>query len=245
MSILTKGTTNPVNYEEEVKRKYSKEDGSIDYDKLFQGRVEADRFIDQLKQENQGLRTDLNSRVTIEDSLSKLLERSTSNNNERRVEERLPHPNEAPTPPVPAQGVSKDDMMKMVREALETESSKAKRQSNLQVAVTELEKTFGPNYVEHVTRKAQDLGVPVEFFDKLASESPKALLALVSERNKEGNFSAPPVGSNVNASGGASSGKNYKYYENIRKSDPKSYWSPHVQNEMYANAAKLGSKFYD
>ncbi len=244
MSILTKGTTTQVNYEEEVKRKYSKEDGSLDYDKLFQGRVEADRFIDQLKQENQGLRTDLNSRVTIEDSLSKLLERSTSNNNERRVEERLPNPNEAPIPPVPSQGVSKDDMMKMVREALETESSKAKKQSNLQVAVTELEKTFGPNYVEHVTRKAQDLGVPVEFFDKLASESPKALLALVSERKQEGNFSTPPVGSNVNA-GGATSGKNYKYYENIRKSDPKSYWSPHVQNEMYANAAKLGSKFYD
>lgn len=245
MSILTtKGATAPVDYEAEVKRKYSKEDGSIDYDKLLQGRIEADRFIDQLKEENKGLRNDLTSRVTIEDSLSKLLERSTSNNNEQRVVERLPNPNEAPIPPVPSQGVSKEEMLKMVREALETESSKAKKQSNLQTAVTELEKTFGPNYVEHITRKANDLGVPVEFFDKLASESPKALIALVSDRKQEGNLSTPPLGSNVNASG-VSSGKNYKYYQNLRKNDPKAYWSPSVQNEMYANASKLGSKFYD
>lgn len=244
MSILTtKGATTPVDYEAEVKRKYSKEDGSIDYDKLLQGRIEADRFIDQLKEENKGLRNDLTSRVTIEDSLSKLLERSTSNNNEQRVVERLPNPNEAPIPPVPTQGVSKDEMMKMVREALETESSKAKKQSNLQVAVAELEKTFGPNYVEHVTRKANDLGVPVEFFDKLASESPKALLALVSDRKSEGTLSTPPVGSNVGSP--TPVGKTFSYYENLRKKDPKNYWSPSTQNEMYANASKLGPKFYD
>lgn len=244
MSILNGGKTTPTNYEEEVKRKYSKEDGTLDYEKLFQGRVEADRFIDQLKEENKGLRNDLNSRITVEDSLSKLLERSTSNNNEQRVGERLPNPSEAPIPPTPTQAASKEDLMKLVREALETESSKAKKQANLATAVSELEKTFGPNYVEHVSRKAQDLGVSVEFFDKLASESPKALIALVSERKQEGSFSTPPHGSSVNQ-GNTPQGKTYKYYESVRKSDPKTYWSPSFQNEMYANAAKLGSKFYD
>lgn len=239
-SLFNNGSTTTVDYEAEVKRKYSKEDGTLDYEKLFQGRVEADRFIDQLKEETKGLRNELNSRVTVEESLSKLLTRSTSNNNEPRVEERLPNN----TPPInePKQ-VTKDDLMSLVKEALETESSKAKKQANIEAAARELENVFGNNYAGHLQKKAQDLGVSVEFFDKLASESPKALLALVSERKAENNLSTPPQGSVTNAPGNG--GKTYKYYQNLKKSDPKTYWSPAVQNEMYQYAAKLGPKFYD
>lgn len=234
--------TKAVDYEAEVKRKYSKEDGTIDYEKLFQGRVEADRFIDQLKEETKGLRNELTSRVTVEESLSKLLERSTSNNT-TRVEER---PAQVQNPPVnqnEAKAPTKDDLMTLVREALETESSKAKKQANIAQTARELENVFGNNYAGHLQKKAQDLGVSVEFFDKLASESPKALLALVSERKADNAFSAPPNGSVVSPQN--SGGKNYKHYQNLKKSDPKTYWSPSVQNEMYANAAKLGPKFYD
>ena len=242
MSIFNNGhaTTGGVDYVAKVKEKFKKEDGSIDNEAVLLAKAESDRFIDQLKEETKGLRNELTSRVTIEESLSKLLERSTSNNTQQRVEERQPDntpPANAPKPP------SKEDIMSLVKEALETESSKAKKQSNIASAVKELEHVFGHNYVAHQTKKAQELSVPVELFDKLASESPKALIALVSERKSDNPLSTPPNGSVVNAQG--TSGKNFKYYQALKKSDPKAYWSPSMQNEMYQNAAKLGPKFYD
>jgi len=241
-SLFNNGSTDPVDYVAKVKEKFKKEDGSIDHEALLLGKAESDRFIDQLKEETKGLRNELNSRVTVEESLSKLLERSTSNNNAPRVEERLP--NNTPPPPVnESKGISKDELMSLVKEALETESSKAKKQANIASAVQELESVFGNNYANHLQKKAQELGVSIEFFDKLASESPKALLSLVAERKVDNNLSTPPNGSAINAPG--SGGKTYKYYQNLKKADPKAYWSPAVQNEMYQNAAKLGHKFYD
>lgn len=40
-------------------------------------------------------------------------------------------------------------------------------------------------------------------------------------------------------------GKPYSHYQNLRRTDPKTYYSPRIQNQMAQDAANLGSKFYD
>lgn len=228
-------------YVTKVKEKFSKAEGELDSTALLDAKAESDRFIDQLKEELKGLRNELSSRQSVEEALGKLVNRSASNNN-TNVEERLPETNMNSQKPNES-SLSKEDIMSMVRDALVSESSKASKLSNLKQARSDLEKNLGPNYVAHLTKKAEELGVSTEFFDKLASESPKALIALVNQSNKEV-LSNPPSGS-VNSSGNfGGNKKNYKYYDELRKKDSKTYWSPSVQNEMFQMLQASGPDFY-
>lgn len=233
-----------VDFVEQAKKKFSKEDGTLDVDALLKGKAEADRFIEQLKHETAQIRNDLASRLSVEEALSKLVATPASGtSNNQRVEERLP---ETPNKETPA-ALAKDDVLALVREALATESSKAKQASNIEVAKQELEKTFGSNYITHLQKRADELGVNPDFLNRLASESPKALLALVNDgkTSTQSNLSTPPETNIMSGTQSNVGSKNYKYYDSVRKSDPRKYWSPSFQNEMYANAAKLGPKFYD
>jgi hypothetical protein len=232
-----------VDYVAQAKKKFSKEDGTLDVDALLNGKAESDKFIERLKKEQAQIRNDLNSRLSVEEALSKLVatppNNSTSKNDTPVIDERLSNMNEEKKP------IAKDDVLAMVREALAQESSKAKQASNIEVAKQELEKTFGSNYVQHLKQRADELGVTPDFLNRLAQESPKALVALVNDSKPKSNLSTPPETNMNPGSMNNSGGKNFGYYENLRKNDPRKYWSPALQNEMYANAAKLGPKFYD
>lgn len=235
-------------YVVKVKEKFSKAEGELDTAALLDAKAESDRFIDQLKEETKSLRNELSSRQSVEEALGKLVQgntnRSTSNNNQPPVEERLL--NEMNSQKPNESSLSKEDVMSMVRDALVSESSKAKKLSNLQHARSELEKNLGPNYVSHLTKKAEELGVPTEFFDKLASESPKALIALVNQSSSNKDvLSTPPSSNGMNSSiNGSGNKKTYKYYEDLRKKDSKTYWSPSVQNEMFKTLQAMGPDFY-
>jgi len=246
-SIFSEGTTTSheeKDYVAQAKKKFTKEDDTLDIEGLLNGKAESDKFIDQLLREKQEMRKDLDSRITMEDALSKLYERSTSNRSVTTTEERLPDNDVTTQVTTPTMG--KEEILNMVREALVSESSKAKKQTNLAEARNILEQEFGNNFVMHLDKKAQELGVNREFLDKLAQESPKALVALVKDSNTPSpqGLATPPT-SSVNVSqGSGGTRRNFKYYENLRKTDSRAYWSGTVQAQMYKDASSLGPDFY-
>ena len=90
--------------------------------------------------------------------------------------------------------------------------------------------------------KAQELGVSVEFLQSVAAQSPKAFLAQLGLDNTSNQ--APVVAPRndinpraLNETSGRVKEGTYAYYENIRKTDPKAYYSPKIQIEMHRNVA--------
>lgn len=229
-------------YIQKARDKFTRE-GNLDIDALLRGKAESDRFIEVLQDEKKEMRRDINERINLEKFVAKLEERvnvpqSTSNQPNQGDEK----PNEGNVNSTP---VSMDDVAKLVQDALTQESSKRVRAENLRESRVALEKLYGPNYSSHLQARADELGVTKEFMNKLAGESPKALIAVLGKPANEPSTYAPPKGTtNTHAVAGGPGERTFKWYEKMRKEDPKRYWSVQNTQQMHKDAARMGVDFY-
>lgn len=211
--------------------------------KLVKGKAESDKFIEQLKKENAEMRTDLTTRLTVEEALEKA---------------RPANPNTPTTTPAPtggaannqnseATGLSEDALMSKVKGLLEEERTKETRTRNRQIAVQNLREVYGSDYATYVTKAAEKLGVITKFLEDMADTSPEGLMNVVKgavpvpDKRPE----APPS-NQVNTGGiiDPNTTKNNSYYQKLRKESPKVYYSPKIQIEMMKQAESLGNAFY-
>ena len=229
-----------------------------DMEALAKSVVDKDVFIETLKTENKQAREEINKRLTLEEFLEKTTPPNSSASkqvpnpalSEREENQREPAPrSEAPTPISPAQ------LQAMIREAMSAENTKNTRATNIETARNELEKTWGSAYVTQLQAKAKELGVPTDFLDDMAARAPKAFLTLVgvdSTKQQQPRIDTTPPVSNqqttfhnvdtkVENIGGV---KTSAYYDRLRETNPKEYFSTQVQIERHRDALKLGDKFF-
>lgn len=218
---------------------------------LAKGKAQSDAFIEQLKQEQAGLRADLENAITelkSRKSVEELMDRiqssttgtSTNSNGNTNTSDGDNNP--------PAFDPSKLD--EIVEARLNKRETERAHQNNLLQVKTALQNQYGENYVTKLTETAEDLGLTKEALNAMAATQPKAFLKLMGVGNeqkapapRQGDLFAPPV-SSQNFVPTANNEKNFSHYEQLRKSDPTKYWSPQVQNEMFQAASRLGDRFY-
>lgn len=208
---------------------------------LARGKWESDAFIPQLQKENEGMRNELQTRMTLEEFWEKTQsqqKRTNDDGNDNRSQDR--QGDQAANAPKP------EDIMDLVRKTLQEETSKSQVTKNVEMVREELIRQWGPNFAERLNIRAKELGSTPEFLGSMAESQPKAFLALMLGNTKNtdsGNTYVPPR-SSVNLPMGNTSGKNYAHYEKLRKNNPSEYWKPHVQNEMVKLAKEMGEAFY-
>ncbi len=81
-----------------------------------------------------------------------------------------------------------------------------------------------------------------------ASTSPQAFYNLIGLDGVKKQQELPREGSVNTESMSQHSGVNpysYKWYQQMRRNDPKQYYTPKVQMEMHRKAAELGDNFYN
>jgi hypothetical protein len=217
-------------------------------EELAKGKVESDRFIQQLQEETAGLRDELNKRLTIEDFMEKI--------NSQKSQEPAPAPVATPTldaekPVDTAQqtpGMSQEDIRKLIENQIEQERSQSQAQQNVEFVRNELTKAWGNEYPLRLRDKAKELGVSEDYLQGLAAEQPKVFLATVNPAvpTQNPNSGLPPrtaTESSLSAMGGTT--KNNAYFQKLRKENPKEYWKPSVQNEIHRLAAEMGDSFFN
>lgn len=205
-------------------------------DVLAASKIEADRTIEQRNTELAELRAAL----AIEQAKREVLESLRQNPPAHQAE-----PAKAATAPV-----EEVDWSARIREEMARTRSEEKVQGNVETVGSKLIEIYGTQEKasEVVRQKAQELGVSVEFLQSVAAQSPKAFFttvgidqpALNAPSATHGNVNTAALGS---SQVGVKQGS-YAYYENIRKTNPTLYFSPKVQNELHAQARKLGDAFY-
>lgn len=206
---------------------------------LAKSKAEADQFIERLKLENSGIRQELNSRVKMEEFLDKL----------------NTFQSKSPTNDQDGLGAKKDDGTKLTQEDIATlldtklseRETKQKAMQNVELVKQKLQETLGPNYATKLEQMTNTLGLSKEFLNSVASSSPAAFLKLVGveEGKKAGDLFSSPPKSQFNTEGFKPTGdkRDWSFYEEIRKKDPRKYWTVSVQNEMHQQAVKLGEAF--
>lgn len=209
---------------------------------LAKAKAESDAFIERLKAENAGLRNDLKTRLKLEEVVDRISSaKSPSSEQEPEAHEQ----DEAKS------AITPEQIKAMVAETL-TEGQKAEqRRRNNAFVEQKLQEAFGPTFRRTIKEQAQKLGIGEEFAKNLAAEQPNAFLKLFDVQTKQeaNSIATQAPHSTVNSDAmrfqPESGLKRKSYYEKLRKSDKKTYWSPRVQNEMHKEAHKQGPSFFD
>lgn len=196
----------------------------------------AQKHIQELEGTLANLRTELAQRMSLEEAVTELRAGNK--------------PIESTEGSVNQTGniLDEDGVAKLVEKVVEgRESARVQRENQSQV-VAALKAVYGDKAEEVYNSKMASLGMAHEEFTALASKSPKAALALFPEagtiKPSSGSVTTGSVRTESFAQTGQVKAGTYAWYNNLRKTDPKTYFSREIQVEMARRAAELGQAFY-
>lgn len=213
---------------------------------LARGKAEADAFIERLKREQEELRTELNTRLTLEQYLDKM--GNTSQTNGRSD----PPPNEPNGDGSNTTASLKpEDIERLIETKVSERETQRIQSQNRAETRQKLVEAFGNDYISKLKEVGGALGLSAERLDAMAAESPKAFLKLVGadtapqQQRRPDSLFVPPTGHNTTQPRSVSGDRTKSYYDAMKKADSKNYWSASVQNQMHKDALRLGENFFD
>jgi hypothetical protein len=221
-------------------KKYANEE------EAFKGLHHAQEYIKRLEEEQRGLRSELDTRLSVEQFVDKL---AAQTRNDVTSNSTVQGSNES-NQDMSGKGVSITEIETLINKKLTEIQTKQIQEHNVNFVASELKKAWGNSYGSKLKAKAAELEMSEYKIIELASSNPKALLKLVTAgEQKHGedlrNVLAPTTSVNSSAQNSNSNGiKGKKYYDKVRKEDPRRYWSPSFQKEVHEAAQKLGDAFY-
>jgi hypothetical protein len=162
------------------------------------------------------------------------------------------------TPPVKQEQVTQEqreqaqpqkeavDLNKLVREELTAASEEKRKSDNINAAAEALNRVYGTpaKAQEAIRNRANELGVKFEWLRDVASDSPQAFFASMGITPNQRSNNSPGFSNEVVLRDSGSSDKDFRYWENIRKTSPNTYYSREVQKQMFAARQELGDRFF-
>jgi hypothetical protein len=214
---------------------------------LARSRVEADRHIQRLEAEQKAMRTDLNSRLSLEELVTKLSSYKAPDPAPQGGDD-----NSHDTSKQPA--LTAEDLAKIVDERVRSISDTERAKANMTLVKNTLKQEWGDGFVDKMKQKAQDLGVGENFLNSLAMEQPNAFLKLMDVGSgkpdpTKPNTSSPLMGNQIDSSKRQAQPQvdpNYKgkvYYMKLHRENPNLFWNPKTQIEMDQMAQLDPEKF--
>lgn len=190
-------------------------------EKILKAKAESDRFIEQLKRETAELRQEVSSKATIDEILTKIKESQGD----------VQPPN--PVPQVPNQPDT-PDVESLVTTLIEKREAERLTRQNEQVVADKLREKFGNDAALHLNQKARELNTSVKELQEIARRNPQMFFRLTgldqapvsapTQVAPQSRLNVPPTPANV---------RDRKYYENLKRTDKKKYFSPETQLQLY------------
>lgn len=207
-------------------------------EELARGKAESDAFIEQLKQEQNQLRQELRTRLNLEQFLDQLKTAVPPRNNDDSQDHGQSQQDKSV--------MSAEELAALVRSQVQNMKVQETAQSNLSTFNSKFASAHGPNAAAKLRSQASELGMTTEEVKALAARNPNAALKMlgVGEQRPQEGFNTPPRTSFTLPPQGQKRGMSY--FEEIRKRDINEYFSPKVQNELFAARQEMGAdKFYN
>jgi len=200
---------------------------------LAKSRVEADRYIKKLEAEHKQMREELTSRQALADLVDEIKKskkvEETSNPNPQGGGERKEDP---------------QDVEELVKKLLAEKEREKSLNANQELVKSELTERFGSNFNAVVHKRAKELGVSIDYMNRLAAEAPRALLELFPKQS--GVTDVFSGGTQIRSEAIAqrpSGDRDWNYYQKIKKENPSKYWDKNLQRQMFEDMKRLGDKF--
>lgn len=188
-------------------------------DDLAKAYINADGFIETLKQENTVLREKANAAKTIDDVLASLQSRKETQ----------------PDPAVKPDGVSVTDITKIVEQTMQSTETRKVQEANLRKADAKMKEMFGEKAAE-VYKAAAATPEVHDAYMKLAAVDPDKFVALfVSDKTPQGQMTQGTISSAAIAttpSARENTVGTKEYFDKVRREKPSQYYSQEFQLGM-------------
>lgn len=209
---------------------------NFDVDKLAMSKLESDKFIKQLQRENEELRGEVSSKVTMDALLTEVRKLKEPGSGHTAV-----------TNPPANEPKNNSEVEQLVSSILEKRNSIATREANERLVTERLENEWGADVRLNLNKKAKELGVRTENLYELAIGNPSVFFAAIGLKEKQVAPASSMPRSTVNTQGtvGGPEVRNKAYYDSIKAKDKTLYFSKKMQNQMMKDAIQLGEKFFE
>lgn len=202
---------------------------------LAKAALEKDRFIGQLQNETAELRKEVTGKQTIDEIMTQI----------RSLSKPEVQPNQQPQAP---EKTDADSIAELVAKLLDQKESEKRTSGNEQLVSQTLQEKFGADAQLHLTKKAKELNVSLDYLKSVAKSAPAAFFRLIGIEENQKPHQAVPItvrpGSIQPTPQGADV-RNKAHYDKIKAQNPAEYFSPKIQNQMYKDAMKLGESFFN
>lgn len=205
-------------------------------DELAKAYVSADTHIEDLKAEV--------ARLAAENKVLGDLKANSQTN----PSEPAPRPLDTNVPVERNADGGNIDIAAKIREEVEALDAQKRAAANINAAAETMTRHFGsPDKAkEALTKRASELGVSAEWLLDAAAKSPNAFYASMGI-NPNATSNASPntdIGNDVVMRGNPTGQKGMKYWNELRKSNPKLYYSRDMQRQMFESRRVMGDNFY-
>lgn len=209
-----------------------------DVDALAKGKIEADAHIARLEAEQAGLRAELDKRMKAEEQLETL----KNELKQRQGGSEQPKGNTTPA-------LTASDIDAIVEQKITSRERNRTATQNIEEANQTAIRHFGSpeaaaNAVKAAAAKRK---VSVQRLKEIAAESPSFFAEIVgvpaqTQTQTAGSFVQPDAGipDKEHVSAQQKPGT-YEYAENVRRTDPRKYWSPQFQNKYVVEPRLAGT----
>jgi hypothetical protein len=210
-------------------------------EELAKGQMNGDQYINQLKEELEGIRGELDKRLTAEEMVQEIKrEREELKANQNATENTTPQYNE-------------EAVTDLISKTFDAREGKKVAEANINVVDAKMKELYGNDKAAQVVKdKAQAMGVSLDWLQDAAAKSPSAFFSVMGISLEGGKTTTPSatVSSTTNtqaveqvhASGIQQD--TWKHFEEIRKSDPRTYWKAETQQRLFKARNEKGESFY-
>jgi hypothetical protein len=215
-----------------------------DPQELAKGYLHSQEYIANLERQNKELMEDVGKK----DYMQEVLDRIDAQKAKPAAGEKASNENSGTNDTGNQPGVSVEQIKGLIAETLTEQEARNTAAANLQETDRLLEEAFGTDAKQKMQERANELGMSGERMKELASESPTAFMALMGDAPRKETNQTRTSQLNTQRDGFSSQTgeKNFAYYQKMRRENPKLYYSPKVQNEMFTQRTKLGEEgFYN
>ena len=223
------------------KTKYTSE---VDmYKAIAKSKLEADQYIDHLKQRQDELRQDyiaVRETANAGPKLQELINQYQSAQNNNQVQT----PSDNDVKPV---SFDTKDIEALLEQKLTAREQLRREEANYKTVESKLMEYYGNDYQRVLKQQVDQLGLDKDFVNELARKHPQVLFRTLGlEGQKQDNtFQSPVQSSQRRDPFGTTEKRTNAYYQKLRKSDPVAYRSPKIQDQMFKDMVALGDDFED
>lgn len=145
------------------------------------------------------------------------------------------------TPP----GIKPEDIEVQIARALTDHQLKLKQAANFDAMQAKLKETLGSDYASSYKQRLDTLGLSREFADDLARNHPSVFIKTfgLDEVRQQSQQNLPRSSVRPNTFAPQTKKRDWNYYQEMKKSDPRMYLDPKIAVQMHDDAIALGADF--